>query len=298
MGARDICAARGGRTIPVVNLSTLDLATRQFWRVTGRSVDLDGRDAWLQAPVGVKGGVHNWLLAEADRYGGALIEDDPDAGVLPDLACLAGPGFDPATLHPMVHDFYTNTARWRMEVWSSWSPLFWPGGELVSRLFGKRVQQLALPMRPLDAAHGMDGRVSVITDHEGTQVAAGWVRTLRATGDTVFSGRYSRRTLPGAARPSVHVTFPLEEGNVQVFLQPQRRPDGGLRLVSPPGPWGANGAYVLVRVNGRHFARRVPLHETFDLYVDDQQVLRTDHVLRMWNLPAVRLHYKLERRGT
>lgn len=40
------------------------------------------------------------------------------------------------------------------------------------------------------------------------------------------------------------------------------------------------------------------MHETFDLYVDREQVLRTDHVLRMWNLPAVRLHYKLERHGT
>jgi hypothetical protein len=53
-----------------------------------------------------------------------------------------------------------------------------------------------------------------------------------------------------------------------------------------------------VRDRGRYFARRVPVHETFDLYVDGEQVLRTDHVLRMWNMPAVRLHYKLERRGT
>jgi hypothetical protein len=281
-----------------VDLSALDLATRRFWRVTGRPVDLDSTDAWLRAPTGTRSGATSWLQAEADRCGGVLTEDDPDAGVLPGLSCLAGPGFDPATVHPMIHDFYTRTARWRMEVWSSWSPLFWPAGEVVSRLFGKRVRQLALPTRPLDAAHGMDGRVSVITDPQGTQVAAGWVRTLRGNGDTVFSGRYSHRTLPGARQPSVHVTFPLEEGNVQVFLQPQRRADGGLRLVSPPGPWGTNGAYVLVRDRGRHFARRVPVHETFELYVDDEQVLRTDHVLRMWNLPAVRLHYKLERRGT
>lgn len=226
------------------------------------------------------------------------MDDDPDAGLQPDLEGLSGPGFDAAAVHPMIHDFYTHTARWRMEVWSSWSPLFWPGGELISRVFGKRVQQLALPMRPLDVARGIDGRVSVITDGSGAQVAAGWIRTLRGNGDTVFSGCYSRRTLPGADRASVHVTFPLEEGNVQVFLRPQHLPEGGLRLSSPKGPWGADGAYVLVRDRGRHFARRAPVHETFDLYVDGEQVLRTDHVLRMWNMPAVRLHYKLERRGT
>lgn len=278
--------------------STLDLASRKFWRLVGRELEIDGADAWLQAPLGTREGGTGWLRAEASRRGGALVDDDPDAGLQPDLAGLAGPDFDPAAVHPMIHDFYTRTAGWRMEVWSGWSPLFWPGGELVSRLFGKRVQQLALPTRPLDVARGMDGRISVITDGDGAQVAAGWIRTLRGNGDTVFSGCYSRRTLPGAARPSVHVTFPLEEGNVQVFLQPQHRPDGGLRLVSPPGAWGADGAYVVVRDGGRYHGRRLPLHETFDLYVDDEGTLRTDHVLRMWNSAAVRLHYKLERHGT
>jgi hypothetical protein len=52
-----------------------------------------------------------------------------------------------------------------------------------------------------------------------------------------------------------------------------------------------------VRDGGGHYARRIPVHETFDVYVDDEQVLRTDHVLTVWNMAAVRLHYKLERRG-
>lgn len=277
-----------------MRLSALDLATRKFWRATGRPVDPQGDESWLAAPMGVE----DWMQAEAARRGGTLVDDDPDAGLQPSLEVLAGPGFDPGLVHPVIHDFYTRTARWRMEVWSSWSPLFWPAGEAVSRLFGRRVQQLALPMRPLDVAHGMDGRVSVISDASGDQAAAAWVRTLRRSGDTVFSGCYSRATLPGARRPSVHVAFPLEDGNLQVFLQPQHRPGGGLRLVSPSGPWGTDGAYILVRDDGRHFARRVPLHETFDLYLDDEAVLRTDHVLRIWNMPAVRLHYKLERHGT
>ena len=46
---------------------------------------------------------------------------------------------------------------------------------------------------------------------------------------------------------------------------------------------------------GGDFAARVPLHETFRVYVDEHGVLRTDHELRLWNAWAVRLHYKLER---
>ncbi len=180
-------------------------------------------------------------------------------------------------------------------MWTGWSPVFWPGGELVSRLFGQRVEQLALPMRPLDVAHGMDSQITLIRDRDGAQVAAAWVRTLRDSGRHVFSGAYSAYTLPGADRPSVHVAFPLESGNVQVFLRPSVTEDGGLLLASPRGRFGEDGAYVVVRDGGRDHAARVPLHETFRVYVDRYGVLRTDHELRLWNASAVRLHYKLGR---
>lgn len=276
----------------------LDLGTRKFWRAAGREIDLGGEHHWLRAPMVGPGPVGtDWLEAEAAQRGGAVHHDLPGAGLIVDWERLAGPGFDPSALHPQIVDFYRNTAQWRMEVWSSWSPLFWPGGELVSRGFGKRVQQLALPMRPLDVSRGLDGRVSVITDRAGEQVAAGWTRTLRSTGDVVFSGCYSTMTLPGADRPSVHVTFPLESGNVQVFLRPHNRAGGALELASPRGPWGADGAYVTVRDRGRDYAKRVPLHESFSLFVDDEQVLRTDHQLRFGRATALRLHYKLTRLG-
>jgi hypothetical protein len=210
------------------------------------------------------------------------------------MAVLDGPGFDSTRLRPEIRDFYEHTAAWQMEVWTGWSPLFWPGGELIARLYGRRVEQLALPMRPLDVAHGMDGRVTPIRDRHGTQVAAAWVRTLRGSGRNVFSGSYSARTLPGADRPSVHVAFPLESGNVQVFLHPSVADDGGLVLESPPGRFGQDGAYVVVR-DGRDYAARVPLHETFRVYMDEHGVLRTDHELRLRKAWAVRLHYKLER---
>lgn len=50
-----------------------------------------------------------------------------------------------------------------------------------------------------------------------------------------------------------------------------------------------------MRFGGRHFAARVPLHESFHLYLDGEGVLRTDHVLRLWRRTVVRLHYKLVR---
>ncbi len=275
----------------------LDLGSRKFWQLIGRSVDLGARERWLDAPVSRSPRVSTeWLEAEAARHGGALGSDDPRAGLLPSMSVLDGPGFDADRLHPDVRDFYEHTALWRMEVWTGWSPFFLPAGELVSRLWGRRVEQLALPMRPLDVARGMDSRVTPIRDRRNTQVAAAWTRTLPGNGRPVFSGAYSARTLPGADRPSVHVAFPLESGNVQVFLRPSVVGDGGLLLESPSGRFGEAGAYVVVRDAGAGaHAARVPLHETFHMYVDDHGVLRTDHEVRLWGAAALRLHYKLER---
>ncbi|BBG02029.1 hypothetical protein PSA01_02210 [Pseudonocardia saturnea] len=274
----------------------LDRGTRLFWRATGHRVDLTGEHRWLAAPMHAGPTVGDgWLAAAAAEAGGEVRADVPGAGLLADLGALDGPGFSAATVHPEVRGFYEHTADWRMEVWAQWSPLAQPAGDLLARLFGRRVQQLALPVRPLDVAHGMDSRVVLITGQDGRQVSAGWLRTLRPDGGYVYSGCYSTRLLPGATRPSVHVAFPLDQGNVQVFLEPRTGPDRTLELVSPPGRFGTDGAYVVVRDGGATYAARVPIHEHFRLYVDGEGVLRTDHRLDLWSMTALRLHYKLTR---
>ncbi|GAA4693199.1 hypothetical protein [Nocardioides conyzicola] len=122
-------------------MHALDLATRKFWRVSGRRVDLDGAESWLSAPTSAGPEVgDSWLSAEAARLNGRLVTDDPGAGLLASMSALDGPSFSAGDLDPRIRDFYEHTSRWRMEAWAGWSPAFWPGGELVSRLFGRRVQ--------------------------------------------------------------------------------------------------------------------------------------------------------------
>jgi hypothetical protein len=276
----------------------LDRVTRTFWRVKGRPVELAGSEQWLDAPMHDGQTIGDeWLDAAAVAYAGALNEH-ADGGLLADMSELDGPHFRAADLRPEVRHFYEHTSEWRMEVWTQWNALFQPGGELISRYFGRRVQQLALPTRPLDVALGMDSRVVTIVDADGVQRAAGWLRTLRSTGEYVYSGCYSSRTLPGSMQPSVHVAFPLEQGNVQVFLRPGVLPGGALELRSPAGSFGKDGAYVVVADRGDTHAARAPIHETFRVYVDSEGVLRTDHVLSLWSSTMVRLHYKLFRAGS
>ncbi|AQP46439.1 hypothetical protein BW730_01565 [Tessaracoccus aquimaris] len=278
----------------MATLAFLDPLTRWWWRLVGREIDITEL-SWLDAPSSRTSMVDDdaWMAQWAERLHGSVERRSPGAGLIPHMSELAGPGLDPADIAEEIRDFYEHTSAWSMEAWAEWSPLFWPGGELISRLFGKRVQQLALPMRALDVARGMDSTVSVIRDADGVQQTAGWIRRLRSNGDKVFSGAYRVGRLPASDRASVHVTFPLENGSVQVYLRPRVEADGSLWLESLPGSFGGDGAYMVVRFGRRHFATRVPVHETFHLYLDESRVLRTDHVLKLWSATVVRLHYKL-----
>ncbi|MDP8931828.1 MAG: hypothetical protein M3O70_25480 [Actinomycetota bacterium] len=273
----------------------LDWATQQWVKATGRRLAFD-RTEWLQGPVGAVDRVGDgWLPVHAEAVGAVLRERD-DAGLLPDMSVLDGQDFHVASLRPEVREFYEHTARWRLDVWSQWSPLMRLGGVVLSALFARRLQQLNLPLNALDVSHGMTSRVLEVVHGDGTVAGTAWIRTLRTTGDMVFGGYYGTTLLP-AGRRAVRVVFPLPNGSVTVLLRPTVRSDGSLVLSSPRGAFGEEGAYLVVRRPGEAagWVRRVPLPETFHVFVDDDGVLRTDHELRLWSAPVLRLHYRLNR---
>jgi hypothetical protein len=130
---------------------------------------------------------------------------------------------------------------------------------------------------------------------DGQQVAALWLRRLRATGDVLFSGLYSVVELQAPVRPAVRVVFPLPNGRLVVVLEVRNRADGGLVLSSGAAAWGQPGAYLVVEDGRGCWARRVPLHEVFEVHVDGEGVLRTDHRLSLAAAPVLRLHYRMTR---
>lgn len=265
-------------------------------RSTGRRVDLRA-EPWLDGPRGGRDQVgDSWLTREAVRHDGRMLNGEHDAGLLRSVTSLDGPGFDSGELLPEVRNFYEHTARWRLELWSQWSPLAWPFGWLISALFARRLQQLSLPLRPLDVAHGMSSELTPVVGADGRLIGTSWRRRLRANGATVFSGWYQHVALPGRRRPSVRVVFPLPNGRLVVLLRPEVTAGGGLTLISPAGRWGDDGAYLVVDRGDVSpiRARRIPVHERFHVFVDTEGILRTDHTLTLWSLAVLRLHYRLD----
>ena len=274
--------------------SMIDRATQAWVRATGRTVRLD-EHPWLDGPVGRPNLIGDeWLPREAERLHGDLHEA---GGLVESFDLLASDSFEPSGLSPAIIDFYERTTEWRLDAWSQWSPLALPAGWLLSAVFAKRLQQLALPLRPLDVALGMESRVVALRAADGRQLGAAWLRTLRSTGQVVYSGWYGSTQLPNTSSPSIRVMFPLPNGSVTVFLRPSVDPTGALILTSSISRFGDDGAYLIVHTGGGMAAvRRVPLAEQFRVYVDDEGTLRTDHALNLWSVPVLRFHYRLERK--
>lgn len=279
----------------VVLMRRLDRSTQWWVRRTGRPVNLD-HDAWLQGPVGDQSGIgERWLTRQAAQRHADLGRDRPNAGLLASMSLLDGPGFDAATLAEPVRDFYEHTNQWTLSATVRWSRLAWPFGALLAMLFARRLEQLALPLRAADLAAGMTSSVTPLLV-DGEQVGASWLRRLRATDRVVFSGYYDTAVAPATNRRCVRVSFPLPTGRLLVLLEPQLRPDGGLTLLSPTGRWGDPGAYLVVEHASQCSARRIPIHEQFDVHTDNLGALRADHTLTLWRIPVLRLNYELARK--
>jgi hypothetical protein len=273
----------------------VDGTGRLLMRATSRRLPRE-EAGWLVGPAAGRAKVgHGWVERMAAELGGG-ISTGPEHGLLPSFEALAGPDFDPGKVDRRIADFYEHAAAWRLDLWSEWSALAWPFGRLIAATLSQRLEQLCLPMRPLDVSFGMDSTVVHIHDALGGHAGAAWLRAMRKTGRIAYSGLYGVAHLPGHGQPSVRVVFPLPLGSVQVFLRPSSDGAGGFRLTSPLGRFGDDGAYlVLERPTEGLFARRIPIAEQFHLYVDDEGDVRTDHGLRLWRVPAVRLHYRLRR---
>jgi hypothetical protein len=252
-----------------------------------------GQNPWLDGPTGpprIGTGFHRSLAAEA----GLAVRTGQDVGLLPDCALLDGGGFDSSRLHPSVRDFYEHTGRYHLDVWSQWSPLFWPFGWALIHFVSRRMEQLNFPMYPLETAQGMTSDVEQLVDESGRVVFTSWLRRNLGSGLVIYSGLYAVASPPGHG-PCVKTVFPIPRGNATVLLRPEAGADGSLRLISSGRRFGDPGFYRITATGaGRMRVWYVrALTEIFHVYPDTDGSVRTDHHVRWWGLPVLRLHYHI-----
>jgi hypothetical protein len=93
------------------------------------------------------------------------------------------------------------------------------------------------------------------------------------------------------------VVFPLPRGNATVMMGLTVGDDGSLTLLSKGRKFGDPGFYfLLIDAKGSHHARYLPsMQEYIKVFVDEEGVMRADHVLSLWRKKALHLHYRMNK---
>ena len=275
----------------------VDLATQRWVRATGRNATW-AEYPWLEGPVGDVDRIGTDFFARyAVRQGWTVVETGT-RGLLESFAVLRGSICNPLSVNPAIVRFYEQTSEYEFDVWSEWSGLFRPLGGALSGIFSTRLQQLNVPLSPLDSSLGMVSRVIRLVDESQRVRGTAWVREAIATGRTVYAGSYSYCEVPGFDGPCVRVAFPLPNGYALVIMKPESHADGSLTLRSEGNRFGDPGFYFFVQSqSGRGWARYVAsLKESIHVFADDRGDLRADHDLYLWGARFLRLHYRMRRR--
>jgi hypothetical protein len=277
----------------------VDWATQRWVQATGRKVNLR-EHPWLDGPVGDVDQIGSRFFERfAEREGLTVVSDGGPRGLLSDFNALAGPTCDPAQVHPSVSEFYERTSEFEFDVWSEWCGGFRPFGVVLASVFSRRLQQLNVPLSPLDTSLGISTAVLQLRDSSGCIKHTAWVREILSTSRTLYAGSYSVCRSPGFAGPCVKVTFPLPNGSANVVMQPESSADGSLTVRSEGARFGDPGFYFFVSDGeGNGWARYLrTLKETIRVYVAPNKQLRADHNLQIWGAPFMRLHYRMARRA-
>jgi hypothetical protein len=269
-----------------------DWLTQLWVRSTGRGVAL-AEHAWLDGPCGLTSGIGADFYERLARATGLEIRPSAE-GLMRSFAALAGPSFVPAAVDPRIAHFYEHTSAYRLDAWAQWCGPFRPIGWALAALFSRRLQQLNIPLSPLETSRGIRSRIVELVDPATGAVArTGWVREFPSTGRVAYVGDYSLVAAPGHDSPCVRVVFPLPNGSATVVLRPEAHPDGSLSLHSSGRRFGDPGFYFVVRRGERAAARYLPtLRERLHVYSEEGE-LHTDHFFSIWGIRYLQLHYRL-----
>jgi hypothetical protein len=233
----------------------------------------------------------------AEVLGGEYHADVADIGIVASLDQLAGPGFDPATVDGRVREFYEHTTRYALDIVPQWRIWVRPGYLLYRYLVARPLGQANVPMNQRDAQRGVRSRIDTITPTDtGVVSIRGWIRSYVDTDEPIYVGIYT--TYRYDRYGYVSVGFPLPQASFTATLAPQPRSGGGLVLTSRSEQRHPGHYLTYVDPQSRELTTlAVPgFAERLDVYVADDGELRAEHAFRLFGLPFLVLHYRIQRK--
>jgi len=272
-----------------------DWVTQRWVQITGRRLTLQ-QHSWLDGPVGSTRRIGKDFFLNYAQQNHLDVVQTGIRGLVEDLSALSANSADFNLVATPVRHFYERTSEYSLDAWSEWHGLFRPFGRALSLLFSRRLQQLNIPLSPLDSAKGMTSNVIQLRDPKsGRLLQTAWVRELNATRNVLYAGTYSICSIPGHPSPCVKVVFPLPNGSAIVVMKPEVHDDGSFSITSAGDAFGDPGFYFVVHgSNGVVWSRYLrSMQETIHVYPAEHDTTRADHILWLWGKQFLRLHYRM-----
>lgn len=227
----------------------------------------------------------------ATTLGGEYRADVADIGIVATLDELAGPGFDPASVDPLVREFYEHTTRFTLDIEPRWRLWVRPGYLLYRSLVARPLGQANVPMNQRETQRGVRSRIDTVTVGGELQIR-GWIRSFVDTDEPIYVGIYTTYRRDGHGY--VSVGFPLPQASFTATLAPRPRAGGGLVLTSRSDLDQPGHYLTYVDPESRELTT-LAVHgfaEQLDVYVADGQ-LRAEHAFRLFGFPFLVLHYRI-----
>jgi len=274
-----------------------DWLTQQWVIIWGRRIN-PKECSWLMGPFGNPGVIGaNFVDEFAAKEKLTITDEAGRGGLISSMTSLNLPEPERMKLSAEVVEFYENTAHYDLQFSVKWNPLFKVFGVLIGRMFSNRLRQLNIPTVNSGDFLPLKSKIVSLAEAGSNEVKyTFWLRSLKTTGEPVYSGVYGVSTLPGG-KTCIKAVFPLPNGNATVLMVPGVGQQGELILDSCGNKFGDAGFYFLLKDGGgAYWAQYIRAFRDRLVVKSTGGSLLAEQVLTLWRKEVLRINYRIEKK--
>jgi hypothetical protein len=272
-----------------------DWLTQQWVILWGKKIDPEVYP-WLFGPFGNLDAIgEDFLVQLAEKENLNIDRATKTSGLIPSIDQLQLSAAEHSNLPYQVIDFYENTSNYDLLFSVKWKPFFRGFGILINRLFSHRLNQLNIPTENSKHPEAIASQLINLVDSSINQVKyTFWLRSIKSSGQTIYSGAYGVSTLP-SGKACIKAVFPLPNGNATVLMTPSVGKNGELILDSSGKQFGDAGFYFLLKdAKGEYWSQYIRSFRDRLIVRVENGRLSAEQTLTLWHQEVLRFHYTIE----
>ncbi|MCX8525308.1 hypothetical protein OF897_15425 [Chryseobacterium formosus] len=272
-----------------------DWFTQQWVIFRGRKINPD-EFLWLIGPFGLLDSIGKDFIEKFAASENLSVDYHTSSqGLIPSMKQLNLSEDEFSQLSKQVISFYENTADYDLNFSVKWNPFFKVFGVLITKLFSVRINQLNIPTENIKDTESLESEIITLIDPDSKEVKYTiWFRSIKSSGQVVYSGIYGVCTLP-SGQTCVKAVFPLPNGNATVIMSPTVGKNGELILDSSGKKFGDAGFYFLLKDSkGDYWSQFIKSFRDKLIIGEDDDGISAEQTLTLWNKMVLKFNYRIK----